>query len=804
MKHRCANLIVLAAVALPSAWSQASSGPSATPASLTFNYTVNSTTLPASAPLTVSLPSTASSSTVISVVSTYPAGTPPTQTWLTVAPAKGHAPLKLTVVANPTSLPPGGYSATLSVTTNPNVGSLSISVTLSVSNPPANLVVNPGVATSNFTPASGSTPDTLSFTYTTGAPWNAPASELDVSTTGGTIPFNVTAANAAGSGSGGSATTPVWLRVFPGPVTASGQPTLQTSGVANTGSSVPITVSLDQTSVQSLLPGSYGSTVTFAANSAINGSHLVAVNLVVSAGPPVLFSIFPTSLVQAPIVNPMISINGQNFFSTSVVTIAPAGVVDAVNNVCTQNGAPTQLSSQLLSQTAMTATVSNAQTLFAKPGTWCVCVTNPAPPNAPGQPAACAPTPNPPAQPIDYTFNVISSSTIAVSSVLNAASYQQSAKQSGTNADPVVVGQTSIAPGEIVSIFGQNLGPSTPLPATPGATPAILTSSAPLAGILSTSTLGTTLQFTVSGTGVTVNFAGDLKASNNEAPADIAAYINSVTKAAGLVGNVASVQMVLGSNYITLTSPATGSAATITMKDNAAAQLLKLTSGNGDVQASGADLAFPFQLNNIQVAFQFTDKTSGLVTTLYAPLIMVSSNQVNAMVPSGVAGGIGGGSATLVIQNNGSSASFANIALVNENPGIFTLSGQGSGQAAVLNYDAASGSYTINSSKNTASRGSTIVIFATGLGTLQPPGLADGVAAPAADKVSDPVQVTIAGQPCVVTYAGTSPGSLGGLTQINAIVPPTVATGQAVSVTLAGGTAQTARQSQGGVTLAVK
>jgi hypothetical protein len=38
----------------------------------------------------------------------------------------------------------------------------------------------------------------------------------------------------------------------------------------------------------------------------------------------------------------------------------------------------------------------------------------------------------------------------------------------------------------------------------------------------------------VSTTNVIVNFAGNLKASNNEAPADIAAYSNSVTKAAGL------------------------------------------------------------------------------------------------------------------------------------------------------------------------------------------------------------------------------------------------------------------------------
>jgi hypothetical protein len=93
MKHRCANLIAVAVVALPPAWSQASSGLSASPATLTFNYTVNSATLPASAKLTVSLPKRASAATVISASPTYPVGTPAGQIgWLIVAPAFGSGP----------------------------------------------------------------------------------------------------------------------------------------------------------------------------------------------------------------------------------------------------------------------------------------------------------------------------------------------------------------------------------------------------------------------------------------------------------------------------------------------------------------------------------------------------------------------------------------------------------------------------------------------------------------------------------------------------------------------------------------
>jgi uncharacterized protein (TIGR03437 family) len=619
----------------------------------------------------------------------------------------------------------------------------------------------------------------------------AAQSELDVSTNGGIIPFNVTAA-VSSSGNSGTAN---WLRVAPQGALV---PSTQTSGVAVAGSNVPIIVSLDQTTVQALLPGSYGGTVTLAATSSANGTHTVAVNLVISAGPPVVNTIFPAGVVQAPVVNPLITINGQNFFSTSVVTMAPAGA--PAGGQCTQNGAPIQVSAQLLSQSVITATIANAQTLLANPGQWCICVTNPAPPNSPGQPPACTPTAL-----VDYTFTVISSTQMAVSSVLNAASYQQSSKQVGTNPDPVAAGLTSVSPGEIISIFGQNLGPATALPATPSASPAIVRSDAPLAATLNTGGLAAALQFTVTSSGgsaaVTASFATDPNVGPAETLANVAAYINSKTTAANL-GNMASLAIVGGSTFLTLTSPTAGAAASIVVTDNAAGQLFALTAGAGNVTAAGATMAFPFQLSNTQVAFQFTNAQTSQSVTAYAPIIMTSSNQVNAMVPFAVQTGVGG-TATATVINGASSASFNNLVLVNENPGVFTLAGQGTGQAAVLNYDSVSGSYTINSSKATAPRGSTIVIYATGLGSLTTP-LPDGVASATADKVTDPVQVTIAGQPAVVTYAGTSPGSIGGLVQINAIVPPTVATGQAIPLTIAGGTAATARQSQTGVTLATK
>jgi uncharacterized protein (TIGR03437 family) len=197
-------------------------------------------------------------------------------------------------------------------------------------------------------------------------------------------------------------------------------------------------------------------------------------------------------------------------------------------------------------------------------------------------------------------------------------------------------------------------------------------------------------------------------------------------------------------------------------------------------------------------------------TTTPAPIIMVSSNQINAMVPFGIAAAITSppaapGTATLTVLSNTGTTTFSSpIVVVNENPGIFTLGGLGTGQGAVLNCDTSS-AWTVNGSKNTAPRGTAICIYATGLGVLTTPLAADNLPAGlATDKVFDPVQVTIGGQPAVVTYAGTSYGSIGGLTQINAIVPPTVAAGQSVPLVVTGGTATTARASQAGVTIAVK
>jgi uncharacterized protein (TIGR03437 family) len=571
--------------------------------------------------------------------------------WLTVTPDSGHSPLALSVVVNPTGMTPGSYVGTITIDTVPASSNPAVvSANLLISNPPSTLLVTSPSA--NYAAStSGSASPTLTFTFTTGTTAASPvSSELDVSSNGGIIPFNVTTANISSKSS-------VWLRV-----NGSGQlAALQTSGVALSGSYVPIIVTLDLATLQALDPGSYGGTVTVAATNTANGSAVVSVNLVVSAGPPLLNSIFPASVVAGPVVNPVITIYGDNFFSTSVVTL--------------QSGSdpPITLTSTKLSRKVLQATVNVGY--LASPGMWTLAVTNPAPPNNPAQ------------APVATMFTVSDPTVPLITSVVNAASYLSTSVWTGaTGLNPVASGTTTLSPQEIISIFGQNLGTSSVSTATP----------------------------------------------------------------------------------------------------------------------SGSPQSFPNILNGIQVAFTIGPNT------VYAPIIMTSSNQINAVVPIEVATVLGTTNPTVSVQIVNSNVTPAaitaafNLMVILEDPGAFTFGGLGQGQAAVLNYNSTSGTYSINSAKNGAARGSTILIYATGMGELAA-SIGDGVVATEAGTLADgTVRVDIAGQPAVVSYAGAAPGAVAGLVQINAIVPPTVAVGAAVSLTVSVGAANTSRRSQPSVTIAVQ
>ncbi|SPE39424.1 exported hypothetical protein [Candidatus Sulfopaludibacter sp. SbA3] len=377
--------------------------------------------------------------------------------WLSVTPSQGHSPLTLMVTGNPSTLTAGSYSGYFTVTTttapfNPVI----VTVLLSISNPPSKLAISsqafPLDASSNQIPS-------LAFTYTTSDAGPAPASALiNVSSTGDIIPFTVTVANVASKGSG-SGTVPVWLRVAASG--GNGLPSISASSSAFPGSYVGVTVTLDYASIIMLDPAGspYNGTITIAAINAVNGSFSIPVSLNIAAGAPSITSVFPTSVNAqltgtTPTNNYIFTLVGDNFFTTTAVSLQQ-GVAAAPVGPSISLPQPTYLSRQVLQVTINPAYFTVPQS-GGVPVNWFLKIANPAPATNPGLP------------PVTVGFSSVDPTQPNISGVVNAASYQQASVWSGTGQDPLLAhGTVAVAPREIVSIFGQNLGPAAASTAQP-------------------------------------------------------------------------------------------------------------------------------------------------------------------------------------------------------------------------------------------------------------------------------------------------------------------------------------------------
>ena len=193
------------------------------------------------------------------------------------------------------------------------------------------------------------------------------------------------------------------------------------------------------------------------------------------------------------------------------------------------------------------------------------------------------------------------------------------------------------------------------------------------------------------------------------------------------------------------------------------------------------------------------DPASGKVTTalagvqvlvdgIAAPLLYVSSSQINLVVPYGAIHP----SATLSVIFQGQQSTAVPVTIQGVEPGIFMIGGT---QSAVLNADG-----TVNGPDNPAARGSEVAIYATGAGQTTPP-MTDGQVPGGASTANIAgLTVTIGGQPASVVYAGVAPGMVAGVVQINATIPASAPAGGAVPISFAIG--NTASQST--ATIAVK
>lgn len=120
------------------------------------------------------------------------------------------------------------------------------------------------------------------------------------------------------------------------------------------------------------------------------------------------------------------------------------------------------------------------------------------------------------------------------------------------------------------------------------------------------------------------------------------------------------------------------------------------------------------------------------------------------------------------VKYNGASANTA-VLLNQAAPGIF-VSNYSTRQAAVVNADG-----TLNSPANPAKQGSVVSFYGTGGGPTNPPG-ADGAIWPSTPlaRLTLPVSVQIGGVDADVLYAGSAPGMVSGIFQINVQVPALV------------------------------
>ncbi|MGB9457387.1 MAG: hypothetical protein WCB12_15170 [Bryobacteraceae bacterium] len=169
-----------------------------------------------------------------------------------------------------------------------------------------------------------------------------------------------------------------------------------------------------------------------------------------------------------------------------------------------------------------------------------------------------------------------------------------------------------------------------------------------------------------------------------------------------------------------------------------------------------------------------------------APIVYAGAGQVNVVAPYAIANEA---STSVRVEYLGAFSPAVSVPVLPAQPGIFTLNGQGTGPAAVLNA-VVNQPDSVNSATNPAARGNYVMIFATGEGAMSPAGT-DGLVALVASPLPPPPSVTvqIGGQAATVSYAGNAPGFVEGALQVNAIVPTTVAPGNAVPVVIMVGTA---------------
>jgi uncharacterized protein (TIGR03437 family) len=192
------------------------------------------------------------------------------------------------------------------------------------------------------------------------------------------------------------------------------------------------------------------------------------------------------------------------------------------------------------------------------------------------------------------------------------------------------------------------------------------------------------------------------------------------------------------------------------------------TTANGNVAPGTIVALFGSELAQGELSAQTTPLPTTLGDTtvtfngIAAPLFFVSTGQINAQVPWGVAPG----EVAIRIRRGFLDVPSQSIQIASVSPGIFTANNSGSGLGAILHAD----TFQPVTSQSPTGPGRRIAVFATGFGPVTPAAVTGQPAPTPAPTTVSSVLANIAGTPAVVEFSGLAPGFVG-LYQINLVIP---------------------------------
>lgn len=228
------------------------------------------------------------------------------------------------------------------------------------------------------------------------------------------------------------------------------------------------------------------------------------------------------------------------------------------------------------------------------------------------------------------------------------------------------------------------------------------------------------------------------------------------------VAFVANQELFIGHTELAAAPPAITAAsivnaASLTTGSVSPGEILSIFGTNlGVTPGRSLEFSEPRQVSTILTGTQvWFDGLPG--TMLYA-----GSGQINVVAPFGLSGK---SETRIQVWNRGIPSAIIPLQISPTSPGIFTQDGSGGGAGAILNADA-----SINSPSQPAPAGSIVSIFANGGGPTTPP-LADGQQDIHPSSLDGGVQVLLNGSSVPVLYAGSAPGLVAGVVQVNFQIP---------------------------------